>query len=70
VEEKQILYNEILGGGKGLRFLNVQLVLYILYTVLYTVAEVCRSRSTGVDSGKSWHFSTGAGAEPEVDIFY
>jgi len=32
-------------------------------------SEVCRSRSTGVDSGKSWCFSTGTGAGPGVDIF-
>jgi len=32
------------------------------------VSEVCRSRSTGVDSGRSWRFSAGAGAGPRVDI--
>jgi len=40
----------------------------VLY-VLYTVSEVCRSRSTGVDSSKSWRFSTGAGAGLGVDFF-
>jgi len=28
-----------------------------------------KNRSTGVDSGRSWHFSTGAGAGPGVDFF-
>jgi len=31
--------------------------------------EVCRIRSTGVDSGRSGRFSTGAGVGPGVDIF-
>jgi len=31
--------------------------------------EVCRSRSTGVDSGRSLRFSAGAGAGPGMDIF-
>jgi len=35
----------------------------------YQAPEVCRIRSTGVDSGRSQRFSTGAGAGPEVDIF-
>jgi len=28
--------------------------------------EVCKSRSTGIDSGRSQHFSTGAGIGPGV----
>jgi len=31
-------------------------------------AEACRSRSTGVDSGRSWRFPTGSRAGPGVDI--
>jgi len=34
---------------------------------LAAIAEVCRSQSTGVDSNRSYRFSTGAG--PGVDIF-
>jgi len=38
------------------------------FSFVAPTTEVCRSRSTGVDSGRSWCFSTGAGAEPGVDI--
>jgi len=33
------------------------------------LSEVCRIRSTGVNSGRSWRFSTGSGAGSGVDIF-
>jgi len=36
--------------------------------ILYA-SEMCRIRSTGVDSGRSSTFPAGAGAGPGVDIF-
>jgi len=48
-----------------------------LTILLYTIGhrqvgfapEVCRIRSTGVESGRSSTFPTGAGAGPAEDIF-
>jgi len=39
------------------------------FTQLWHTAEVCRIRSTGVDSGRSWRCSAGARAGPGMDIF-
>jgi len=40
-----------------------------MYVVLLGSRGV-QERNTGVDSGRSWRFSTGAGAGLEVNIFY
>jgi len=52
---------------------NIKKLLYKLF-VRYTgcqtyKTEMCKSRTTGIDSVRSCRFSTGAGAGPGVDIF-
>jgi len=53
-----------LGGGISLK---IDLKKESAFSASTCLPEGCRNRSTGVDSGRSWSFSTGAG--PGVDIF-